>query len=213
MPLCHFHVCTSFFSSGTSLAPSPVTSLVPSPNSSASSSSRLTVLATVLLISVVLIVLVIVGVFTVVCLRQRRRTLKPELHEKDKSWLWADKLCGGQFITVTTYKKFGPLCKVCMYYLNSGYSCMAEFEWYVGNSWQAALDRPGVSGSVPSLHGSEFPVNFAAMEMLSSKCFVAWHSPFHLITGIQWKSSSACDFWFSDKIKRFTSYLNATSHE
>ena len=93
-----------------------------------------TVLATVLPITVVLIVLVIVAVFTVVCLRQRRKTLKPEADEKDESSIWADNVSGGKFITVTTYKKFVPLRKVCMYYLNSGYSCTAECEWYVGNS-------------------------------------------------------------------------------
>jgi len=97
------------------------------------SSASSTVLAAVLPITAVLIVLVIVAVFTVVCLRQRRRTLKPEADEEDKSSIWADKVCGGQFITVTSYKKFVPLCKVCMYYLNSGYSCTAECE-YVGNS-------------------------------------------------------------------------------
>ena len=54
-----------------------------------------TVLATVLPITVVLIVLVIVAVFTVVCLRQRRRTFKLKPVEEDESSIWADKVCGG----------------------------------------------------------------------------------------------------------------------
>jgi len=53
------------------------------------------VLAAVLPITVVLIMLVIVAVFTVVCLRQRRRTLKPEANEEDESSTLADKVSGG----------------------------------------------------------------------------------------------------------------------
>jgi len=59
------------------------------------SSASSTVLATVLPITVVLIALVIVAVFTVVCLRQRKRTLKPEADEEDESSIWVDKVCGG----------------------------------------------------------------------------------------------------------------------
>ena len=54
-----------------------------------------TVLATVLPISVVLIVLVIVAVFTVVCLRQRRRTLKLKPIEENERYIRADKMRGG----------------------------------------------------------------------------------------------------------------------
>ena len=54
-----------------------------------------TVLATVLPISAVLIVLVIVAVFTVVCLRQRRRTLKLQPVEENERYIRVDKMRGG----------------------------------------------------------------------------------------------------------------------
>jgi len=64
-------------------------------SSGTDTSASSTVLAAVLPITIVLIVLVIVAVFTVVCLRQRRRTLKPEADKEDNSSIWADKVSGG----------------------------------------------------------------------------------------------------------------------